>query len=51
MSAILFRLQYVNTLRPRQNDRQLPDDIFKYTFLTETMQISIKISLKFVTKG
>ena len=31
--------------------RRFPDDIFKCIFLNETIIISIKISLKFVTKG
>ena len=38
----------LNTLRPRQNGRHFPDDIFKCIFLNESGQISIKISLKFV---
>ena len=41
----------VNTLRPRQNGRHFPDDIFKCTFLNENISISIKISIKFVSKG
>ena len=41
----------INSLRPRQNGRQFPDDIFKCIFLTENVIISIKISLKFVPKG
>ena len=41
----------VNTLRPRQNGRHFPDDIFKCIFLNENIWISIKISLKFVYKG
>ena len=41
----------VNTLRPRQNDRHFPDDIFKSIFLNENAWISIKFSLKFVPKG
>ena len=40
-----------NTLRPRQNGRHFPDDIFKWMFLNENVWISIKISLKFVPKG
>ena len=40
-----------NTLRPRQNGRHIPDDIFKCIFLNETMWITIKFSLKFVRKG
>ena len=41
----------VNTLKPSQNGRHFPDDIFKCTFLNENAWISIKISLKFVPKG
>ena len=41
----------VNTLRPRQNGRHFPDDIFKCIFLNENVWISIKISLNFVPKG
>ena len=33
----------VNTLRPRQNDRHFPDDIFKCIFFNENVGISIKI--------
>ena len=51
MPHILFRHQRVNTLRPRQNGRHLPDDIFKCIFLNENVLISIKISLKFVPTG
>ena len=40
----------VNTLRPRQNGRHFPDDIFKCIFLNENWGNSIKISLKFVPK-
>ena len=42
---------WLNTLRPRQNGRHLPDDILKCIFLNENIQISIKISLKFVPNG
>ena len=41
----------INTLRPRQNGRYSPDDIFKCIFLNENVWISIKISLKFVCQG
>ena len=41
----------INTLRPRQNGRRFPDDIFKCIFLNKNVWISIKISLKFVPKG
>ena len=40
----------VNTLRPRQNGRHFPDDIFKCIFLNENIWISLMISLKFVPK-
>ena len=41
----------LNILRPRQNGRRFPDDIFKCIFLNENVRISIKISLNFVPKG
>ena len=41
----------INTLRPRQNGRHFPDDIFKYIFLNENVLSSIRISLKFFHKG
>ena len=37
-----------NTLRPKQNGRHFPDDIFKHIFLTENYFIWMKIPLKFV---
>ena len=37
-----------NTLRPRQNGRHFPDDIFKCIFVNENVWIAIEISLKFV---
>ena len=40
----------LNTLRPRQNGRHFPDDIFKWIFLNENVWISLKISSKFVPK-
>ena len=42
---------WLNTLRPRQNGRHFPDDIFKWIFLNENVWISINISLKFVPRG
>ena len=47
----LITYPYLNTVRPRQNGRHFPDDIFKCIFLNENMWISIKFSLKFVSKG
>ena len=44
-------LYFFNTLRPRQNGRHFPDDIYKWIFLNENVWISIKISLKFVPWG
>ena len=41
----------LNTLRPRKSGRRIADDTFKRIFLNETIIISIKISLKFVSKG
>ena len=38
-------------MRPRQNGRHFPDNIFKCIFLHGNEWISIKISLKFVPKG
>ena len=40
----------INTLRPRQDGRHFPDDIFICIFLNENEWHSIKISLKFVPK-
>ena len=51
MIPLLRRWMGVNTLRPRQNGRHFPDDIFKCIFLNENVLISLKISLKFVHKG
>ena len=42
---------WLNTLRPRQNGRHFTYNIFKCIFLHENVLISIKISLKFVSKG
>ena len=42
---------WFNTMRPRQNGRHFADDIFKCLYFNENGGISIKISLKFVTKG
>ena len=40
----------VNTLRPGQNGRRFPEDIFKCIFLNENTWIPIKTPLKFVHK-
>ena len=41
----------LNTLRPRQNGRHFPDDIFKCILVNENVWISMKISVKFVPKS
>ena len=41
----------LNTLRPRQNGRHFPDDIFKHICLNESVRISTNISLNFVPRG
>ena len=51
MAAILSRVRWVNTLRPRQNGRHFADDIFKCIIVNENLWIPITISLKFVPKG
>ena len=50
IASTSLRGQWVNTLRPRQNGRHFPDDIFKCIFLNENEWISLRISLKFVPK-
>ena len=47
----LLNTRKVHTLRPRQNGRHFPDDIFKRIFLNENVRIPISISLEFVPKG
>ena len=51
LNAWLASTMSVNTLRPKQNGRNFPDDIFKCIFLNENVWISIEISLKNVTYG
>ena len=46
-----WRMEPLNTFRPRQNGCYFPDDIFECIFLKENVWIPIKISLKFVPKG
>ena len=41
---------HINTLRPTQNGRHFPDDIFNCIFLNENIWILIKISLRFVSE-
>ena len=40
-----------NTLRPREDRRLFPDDVFKCIFLNENVSISINISPKFVSES
>ena len=51
MVFILKQITAIKTLRPRDNGRHFPDDIFKCIFFNENVFISIKLSLKFVPKG
>ena len=44
-------LWLINTLRPRQNGRHFPDDIFKSIFLNGNVWISIKIPMEFFARG
>ena len=41
----------INTLRPKQNGRHCPGDVFKHILLNENIGISIKISLKLLPQG
>ena len=43
-------MSFLNTLRLRQNGHRFLDNIFKYILLNENVWISLKISLKFITK-
>ena len=43
-------VQWINTLKLRQNSHHFPDNIFKFIFLNENIWILLKISLKFVNK-
>ena len=49
-NSVLPALNIFNTLRPRQNGRHFPDNIFKCIFLFVNVWSWIKISLKFVPK-
>ena len=52
LSGSIFIKNYqISALRPRQNSRHFPDDIFKWIFLNENVWISVNISLKFVPRG
>ena len=47
---VILHTIFNNTLRPRQNGRHFPDDIFKCIFLNEYVWILIKISPIFFLK-
>ena len=49
-STKLEHIRHFNTLRPRQNGRHFPDDIFNCIFLNENIRISLEISLKFAPR-
>ena len=52
VTTVLSNVWYLlNTLKPRQNGRHFPDNIFKCILLNENVWISLKISLKFVPQG
>ena len=44
-------IEWLNTLRLRQNGRHFSDDIFKCMFLNENISVAITNSLAFVPKG
>ena len=44
-------MRNIITLRPRRNGQHLTDDILKRIFFNGNVWISIKISLKFASKG
>ena len=46
----LCTVMSVNSLRPRHDGRHFADDTFNRIFVNENVRISIKISLKFVSK-
>ena len=46
-----YPISHIITLKPRQNGRHFPDDIFKCIFLNENVWISIQIPVKFVPHG
>ena len=50
VNVCTFQTHLNTSLRPRQNGRRFPDDIFKPIFLNANIRFSIKISLKFVPK-
>ena len=50
MAMISMVALTIDTLKPKQNGRHLPDDIFKY-ILNGTVQISIKTLLNSFPKG
>ena len=47
---MFWNIGIFNTLRPRQDGRHFPENIFKCIFFNENGCIVIKISLKYVRK-
>ena len=47
-ARMFFFFFFLDTSRPRQNDRHFADDTFKRIFMNDKVRISIKISLKLV---
>ena len=50
MSLLFLIMGLINTLRPRQNGRHFPDNIFKCIFLNENVWTMLNNLLKFVHK-
>ena len=50
LNIVFLTLQWVNTLRLRQNGHYFADDIFKCIFLNKNIWISLYSSQKFVPK-
>ena len=50
LGGVAAKVVIFNILRPRQDGRHFPDDIFKCIFLNENVWISLTISLKCVRK-
>ena len=49
--SINVAMSVFNTLRPRQNGRHFPNDLFKRIFLNENVWISLKIPFKLIPNG
>ena len=49
--SFIHAMILVNILRPRQNGRYFPDDMFRSVFMNDKFCILINISLNFVPEG